>query len=143
MFEVTGPVVGETGESGSFVVVGFEVAASGDLVVPALVAGESDGFVVAGTTGVLLAKIEEGASGNLVVVGFEVGASGDLLVAGLEVIGTAMDPGTVDPDGGILVVVSADLVPGTDTGFVGLLVAEIDVDVSGDLLIGLVVCTIV
>ena len=126
MFEVTGLVVGETGESGNFVVIKFEVAASGNLVVPVLVAGASDDFVVAGKTGVLLAKVEIGASDNLVVVG-------------LEVVEIEMDPGTVDPDGGVLVVVSAGLLPGMDTGFVGLLVAGTDKEVSGDLLTGLFV----
>ena len=126
MFEVTGLVVGETGESGNFVVIKFEVAASGNLVVPVLVAGASDDFVVAGKTGVLLAKVEIGASDNLVVVG-------------LEVVEIEMDPGTVDPDGGVLVVVSAGLLPGMDTVFVGLLVAGTDKEVSGDLLTGLFV----
>lgn len=126
MFEVTGLVVGETGESGNFVVIKFEVAASGNLVVPVLVAGASDDFVVAGKTGVLLAKVEIGASDNLVVVG-------------LEVVEIEMDPGTVDPDGGVLVVVSAGLLPGMDTGFVGLLVAGTDKEVPGDLLTGLFV----
>lgn len=139
MFEVTGLVVGETGESGNFVVIKFEVAASGNLVVPVLVAGASDDFVVAGKTGVLLAKVEIGASDNLVVVGLEVGTSGDLLVTGLEVVEIEMDPGTVDPDGGVLVVVSAGLLPGMDTGFVGLLVAGTDKEVPGDLLTGLFV----
>lgn len=58
---------------------------------------------------------------------------------GLELEDNAVDEGTVDPENEPMVAASADLVPGTNIGSVGTLVAGTIVSVSGDLLAELII----